>query len=62
MVVGILCIESKVMAASVQTDMRLSQRDSKVKSDRKATGSGQKMAKTKTVQKTTYMWHSPSKG
>ena len=55
MVVGILCIESKIIAASVQTDIRLSQRDSKVKSDRKATGSGQKMAKTKTVQKTTYM-------
>ena len=28
----------------------------------KATGSGQKMAKTKTVRKTTYMWHLPSKG
>ena len=28
----------------------------------KATGSGQEMAKTKTVQKTTYMWHSVSNG
>ena len=28
----------------------------------KATGSGQKMSKTKVVQKTTYMWHSGPKG
>ena len=28
----------------------------------KATESGKNMAKTKTVQKTTYMWHSPYKG
>ena len=28
----------------------------------KATGISQKMAKTKTVQKTTYMWHLLSKG
>ena len=28
----------------------------------KVTGSGQKMAKTKTVQKNTYMWYSGPKG
>ena len=33
-----------------------------VVSSGKETGSGQKMAETKAVQKTTHMWHSESKG